>query len=85
MFLPLLRVENVTISEEKRLTQYLLRKLAITGREGRPIVNLSTSTPVEFGLGLIQMDLDERNKILTCSMWSRLVSISALEYIVEVL
>ena len=67
-------MENISISEEKRLTQYLLRKLDITGRGGRPVVNMSASTAVTFGLGLIQMDLDERNKILTCSMWSNMVS-----------
>ena len=44
------------------------------GRNGRPVVNMSKSVLVEFGLGLIQMDLDEKNKILSTSMWSRYVS-----------
>ncbi|KAK2155890.1 hypothetical protein LSH36_228g04007 [Paralvinella palmiformis] len=51
--------QNFTISEEKRLTQYLLWRYSVAGRGGRPVVNTSESTTVEFGLGLIQMALDE--------------------------
>lgn len=46
----------------------------MSGKEGRPVVNMSQPTEVQFGLGLIQMDLNEREKLLTTSMWSRLVS-----------
>ncbi len=46
------------------------------GRNGRPVLNMSKPIAVEFGLGLIQMDLDEKNKILSTSMWSRYVSAS---------
>ena len=63
-----------TISQEKRLTQDLLHRLSMAGREGRPVINMSMPTSVEFGLGLIQMDLNEREKILTTSMWSKIVS-----------
>ena len=44
------------------------------GKNGRPVRNTSTAVPVEFGLGLIQMDLDEKYKVLIMSMWSRYVS-----------
>ena len=68
-------LHNLTISEEKRLARYLLRKLEVAGTDGRPTVNMSTPTEVKFGLALIQLDLDERLKILTSSMWLRLVSL----------
>ena len=64
----------MTISDEKRLARYLLHKLELSGTDGRPTINMSQPTHVKFGLALIQLDLDERNKILTTSMWLRLVS-----------
>ena len=45
------------------------------GQGGRPVVNTSTTTVVYFGLGLISMELDEREKILESSMWVKMVSI----------
>ena len=51
-----------------------MRNYTTIGRNGRPVVNMSKPVLVEFGLGLIQMDLDEKNKILSTSMWSRYVS-----------
>ena len=62
------------ISAEKRLCRELMRNYTTIGRNGRPVVNMSKPVLVEFGLGLIQMDLDEKNKILSTSMWSRYVS-----------
>ncbi len=44
------------------------------GLNGRPIANMTNAVGVSFGLGLIQMDLNERDKILSTSMWSRYVS-----------
>ncbi len=44
------------------------------GINGRPINNMSLPITVSFGLGLIQMDLNEKDKILTTSMWSLYVS-----------
>ena len=64
------------ISDEKRLTQYLLWKYSVAGRGGRPVLNTTKTTVVELGLGLIQMDLDERSKVLITSMWTRLVSVN---------
>ena len=62
------------ISAEKLLCRELMRNYTTIGRNGRPVVNMSKLVLVEFGLGLIQMDLDEKNKILSTSMWSRYVS-----------
>ena len=62
------------ISAEKRLCRELMGNYTTIGRNGRPVVNMSQPILVEFGLGLIQMDLDEKNKILSTSMWSRYVS-----------
>ncbi len=64
------------MSEEKKLIQHLLGNYREVGTSGRPVLNISTVIAVEFGLGLIQMDLDERYKVLKMSMWSRYVSIS---------
>ena len=62
------------MSEEKRLCRNLMANYSLVGLNGRPVINTSQPSTVEFGLGLIQMDLDERNKILTTSMWARYVS-----------
>ena len=64
---------NITLSHEKLLMNHLMSVLRATGKEGRPIKNISDATPVFFGVGLIQLDLDEKNKILSCSVWSQLV------------
>ena len=67
---------NVTISEEKRLLRYLMRRYKLAGRGGRPVLNYTEPVKVEFGLGLIQMELNEKLKMLITSMWSRFVSLS---------
>ncbi len=66
------------ISAEKSLCRELMKNYTTVGRNGRPVVNMSKPLLVEFGLGLIQMDLDEKNKILSTSMWSRYVSVFAM-------
>ncbi len=66
---------NVTISEEKRLVRFLMRRYRLAGRGGRPVLNYTESVKVAFGLGLIQMELNEKLKMLITSMWSRFVSI----------
>ena len=65
------------MSAEKRLIHRLLRSYSGLGRNGRPVKNVNDSVGVEFGLGLIQMELDEKSKVLKMSMWSRYVSTSA--------
>ena len=65
----------VPISDEKVLIHDLLSNYVLVGKHGRPVVNLSSTIYVEFGLGLIQMDLDEKYKVLKMSMWARYVSL----------
>jgi hypothetical protein len=64
------------MSEEKRLMNTLMKRYERIGKGGRPVLNASTAVNVSFGLGLIQMDLNEKEKILTMSMWTRHVSIN---------
>ena len=66
---------NVTISEEKRLVRYLMRRYKLAGRGGRPVLNYTEPVKVAFGLGLIQMELNEKLKMLITSMWSRFVRV----------
>ena len=61
-------------SDEKRLTKYLLQNYRKVGPGGRPIVNSSLPLRVQFGLAMIQMDLNERDNTLTISVWCRYVS-----------
>lgn len=65
-----------SMSGEKALLNKLLLNYDRVGRAGRPVLNVSTAVDVFFGLGLIQMDLNEKEKILTMSMWTRYVSTS---------
>jgi hypothetical protein len=62
------------MSAEKRLIRKLMLVYDRIGRAGRPVRNSSRAVTVQFGLGLKQMDLDEKQKILTLSMWTRYVS-----------
>ncbi len=61
-------------SLEKQLIKDLMANYTSIGINGRPINNMSVPITVSFGLGLIQMDLNEKDKILTTSMWSLYVS-----------
>ena len=74
-FFSLFRPLETTMSAEKTLIKHLVRNYKAIGNGGRPVLNVNDSVNVEFGLGLIQMDLDEKYKVLTMSMWSRYVSI----------
>ena len=62
------------MSAEKCLIRQLLQRYQNLGRNGRPVRNVNDTVDVEFGLGLIQMELDEKSKVLKMSMWSRYVS-----------
>ena len=66
---------------EKRLVNKLIKNYDRVGRIGRPVRNVSTSVPVHFGLGLIQMSLNEKDKILSMSMWTAYVSSTKNRYI----
>ena len=58
----------------------LIERYLRVGKTGRPVRNSSETLQVTFGLGLIQMELDERHKILSMSMWTRYVSRLNLPY-----
>ena len=63
-----------SMSPEKRLIKMLLERYRYVGDQGRPVLDLSTAVPVKFGLGLIQMALDEKKEMLTLNTWTRYVS-----------
>ena len=63
------------ISAEKQLARDLLRIYRRAGTVGRPVRNASTVVHVEFGLGLLKMDILEKDNLLTMSVWSRYVSL----------
>ena len=69
---------RTVMSAEKQLIKGMLENYEAVGRSGRPVYNISQGINVEFGLGLIQMDLDEYYKILKMSMWSRYASILSI-------
>lgn len=71
------------MSPEKELINEIMRNYSMTGLNGRPVHNLSQPVVVEFGLGLIQIDLNEKSKVLATSMWSRYVSVLFVAYIIR--
>ncbi len=60
------------------MEKQLIRDLLITYDEvtphGRPVVNDNTTVDVRFGIGLIQLELDEQQKLLSLSLWLKYVS-----------
>ena len=66
---------------EKYLIRHLLVKYSHVTQHGRPVVAVETAVPVKLGLGLIQMELDEKEKALSMSLWARYVSICDLRLI----
>ena len=62
------------ISAEKRLCHELMEKYSSLGLNGRPKKNQTDPVVVIFGLGLIQLDLDEKSRVLTLSVWAYYVS-----------
>ena len=61
-------------SSEKQLINHLLETYSRVGRYGRPVKNTSLPVIVQFGLGLINLELDEKLKVLRMSMWAKYVS-----------
>ena len=61
------------LSDEKRLIHDLLEKYERLGKDGRPVKNASEPVVVEFGLGLIKMELHEKENVLALSTWARYV------------
>ena len=70
---PIIFFQYRGISGEK-----LIRDLLVTYEEvtphGRPVVSDNTTVNVQFGLGLIQMELDEKEKALSLSLWAKYVN-----------
>lgn len=65
-----------TLSDEKRLIKRLLNKYQAAGITGRPVKHTSEKVLVEMSLSLIQiLDLDEKNQVLTTSVWLNYVSV----------
>ncbi len=69
------------ISDEKKLVQMLLARYAKLGIDGRPVKNSTHAVSVVFGLGLIKMELHERENVLELSTWARYVSIYGINLI----
>lgn len=68
------------LSDEKRLIHDLLEKYERLGRDGRPVKNASEPVSVEFGLGLIKMELHEKENVLSLSTWARYVSTNTTSF-----
>ena len=64
----------MNLSGEKKLVHKLLEAYLKVGRTGRPIRDVTKAVPVEFGLGLIKMEVEEHENILSISAWTRYVS-----------
>ncbi len=79
-FLPILsdfiiNTFSVELSNEKKLIKTLLKNYEDVTPHGRPVINISNPITVKFGLGLIQMELDEKEKALSLSLWAKYVSL----------
>ena len=64
---------SIALSTEKQLIKKLLAQYKEVTQHGRPVLESSQAVQVSFGLGLIQMELDERNKALSLSIWTKYV------------
>ena len=62
---------NATISEETRLIHYLIKIYKLVRKDSRPVLNHSEPVKVHFGMGLVQLEVDEEAKVLVTSMWTR--------------
>ena len=59
---------------EKKLIRDLLVIYEEVTPHGRPVVHDNTTVNVQFGLGLIQMEFDEKEKALSLSLWAKYVN-----------
>ena len=76
MIIPLHSIfsEDDDISAEKRLIKELFDRYNKCGVDGRPVKNTSHPVSVQFGLGLIKLELMEKENMLYMSTWTRFVS-----------
>ena len=63
-----------TMSDEKLLLKRLTSEYKTAGKLGLPVLNTTQTVVVRFGLSLIQLEVIERQQILTLSTWARYVS-----------
>ena len=68
------------VSAEKQLCHELMENYSSLGLNGRPKKDQRDPVLVVFGLGLIQLDLDEKSRVLTLSVWAYYVSIDLSSY-----
>ena len=62
------------ISDEKRLVNDLIHQYQNLSTVGRPVTNASRAVTILFALGLIRMDVEEKDNMLVLSTWSKYVS-----------
>ena len=65
---------KASLSDEKRLIHSLLSAYKHVGLTGRPVRNISQPVLVYFGLGLIKMQVEEKDNMLSISAWTKYVS-----------
>ncbi len=70
--------EDPPLSAEARLVNSILEHYSRYGKVNRPVIDSSHPVRVQFGLRLIQVDLNESEQTMTTSVWIRLVRIIAL-------
>ncbi len=62
------------MSSEKALLRELLSLYKRVGRLGRPVLDPSQTVTVRFSLGLLQMEVHEKDNMLILSTWANYVS-----------
>ncbi len=65
--------ESDQASDEKKLAQNLQRNYQLVGKTGRPVRNALQPILLKFGMGLISMNVEEKENMLSLSVWTKLV------------
>lgn len=60
--------------ELKQCIDVFVNRYSRVGTTGRPVKNASTPVQVLYGLGLIKMEVMEKDNMLSISAWTRYVS-----------
>ena len=74
-FDPLFFMYSGNISWERTLLRDLTETRIQTPPFARPVRDTKTTVNVKFRVGLIKLDFDEKNKVLSLSTWTKYVSI----------
>lgn len=61
------------MSFEKELIKHIQNVYSAVGVIGRPVRNTSAPVVVYFGMGLVTMDIIERENMLTIAVWNKFV------------